>query len=126
MPKLPNTQETSAPWAGSSLSVCLTSRPSVDDTLAFDSSPEYTALKVIHDKSTKWRSFVVEGLPLQCHRANTNFDTLNQSSAKEDHVDASARRYPDGERSKTAISSVRVDFACSAVGNCGSSRPCDH
>jgi len=31
--------------------------------LAFDSSPEYTALKAIRDKSTKWRSFVVEGLP---------------------------------------------------------------
>ena len=37
--------------------------PSVQDALAFDSSPEYTALKPIRDKSTKWRSFVVEGLP---------------------------------------------------------------
>jgi uncharacterized protein (DUF1330 family) len=39
--------------------------PSLDDALAFDSSPEYTALKRIRDKSTKWRSFVVEGLPNQ-------------------------------------------------------------
>lgn len=30
---------------------------------AFDSSPDYTALKPIRDRSTKWRSFVVEGLP---------------------------------------------------------------
>ena len=30
---------------------------------AFDSSPEYTALKVIRDQSTRWRSFVVKGLP---------------------------------------------------------------
>ena len=37
--------------------------PSMEDALAFDSSPEYTALKAIRDKSTKWRSFVVEGLP---------------------------------------------------------------
>jgi uncharacterized protein (DUF1330 family) len=37
--------------------------PSLEDALAFDSSPEYTALKAVRDKSTKWRSFVVEGLP---------------------------------------------------------------
>ena len=37
--------------------------PSLEDALAFDSSPEYTALKPIRDRSTKWRSFVVEGLP---------------------------------------------------------------
>jgi len=36
--------------------------PSVEDALAFDSSPEFTALKPIRDKSTKWRSFVVKGL----------------------------------------------------------------
>lgn len=36
--------------------------PSVQDALAFDSSPEFTALKPIRDKSTKWRSFVVKGL----------------------------------------------------------------
>ena len=36
--------------------------PSVEDALAFDSSPEFTALKPIRDKSTKWRSFVVNGL----------------------------------------------------------------
>ena len=39
--------------------------PSLDDALAFDSSPEYKALKPIRDQSTKWRSFVVEGLPNQ-------------------------------------------------------------
>jgi uncharacterized protein (DUF1330 family) len=39
--------------------------PSVEDALAFDSSPEFTALKPIRDKSTKWRSFVVKGLPTQ-------------------------------------------------------------
>ncbi len=36
--------------------------PSVEDALAHDSSPEYAALKAIRDKSTKWRSFVVEGV----------------------------------------------------------------
>ena len=36
--------------------------PSVEDALAFDSSPEFAALKPIRDKSTKWRSFVVKGL----------------------------------------------------------------
>jgi uncharacterized protein (DUF1330 family) len=36
--------------------------PSLEDAIAFDSSPEYSALKSIRDKSTKWRSFVVEGL----------------------------------------------------------------
>jgi len=39
--------------------------PSVEDALAFDSSAEFTALKPIRDKATKWRSFVVEGLPTQ-------------------------------------------------------------
>ena len=37
--------------------------PSVDDAIAFDSSPAYTALKPIRDKSSNWRSYVVEGLP---------------------------------------------------------------
>lgn len=37
--------------------------PSVDDAVAFDSSPAYTALKPIRDKSSNWRSYVVEGLP---------------------------------------------------------------
>jgi len=37
--------------------------PSLADALAFDSSSEHTALKPICDISTKWRSFVVEGLP---------------------------------------------------------------
>ena len=36
--------------------------PSVEDALAFDSSPEFTALKPIRDKSTKWRSFVINGI----------------------------------------------------------------
>ncbi len=36
--------------------------PSVDDALAYESSPEYTALKPLRDKTTKWRSFVVEGV----------------------------------------------------------------
>lgn len=35
---------------------------SVEDALAFDSSPEYSALKPLRDRSTKWRSYVVEGL----------------------------------------------------------------
>jgi uncharacterized protein (DUF1330 family) len=34
----------------------------VEDALAYDASPEYAALKPIRDKSTKWRSFVVEGM----------------------------------------------------------------
>jgi uncharacterized protein (DUF1330 family) len=37
--------------------------PSVDDALAYDSSPEYVALKPIRDKATNWRSYVVELLP---------------------------------------------------------------
>jgi uncharacterized protein (DUF1330 family) len=37
--------------------------PSLDDARAFDASPEYRALKSIRNKSTKWRSFLVEGLP---------------------------------------------------------------
>jgi uncharacterized protein (DUF1330 family) len=36
--------------------------PSVDDAIAFDSSPAYVALKPIRDKSSNWRSYVVEGL----------------------------------------------------------------
>jgi len=36
--------------------------PSIEDALSYDSSPEYTALKPIRDKSTKWRAYVVEGL----------------------------------------------------------------
>jgi uncharacterized protein (DUF1330 family) len=37
--------------------------PGVEEALAYDTSPEYAALKPIRDKSTKWRSFVVEGVP---------------------------------------------------------------
>ena len=35
---------------------------SVEEALAYDASPEYAAVKPIRDKSTKWRSFVVEGM----------------------------------------------------------------
>jgi uncharacterized protein (DUF1330 family) len=31
--------------------------------IAFDASPEYSALKANRDKSINWRSFVVEGVP---------------------------------------------------------------
>ena len=37
--------------------------PSVDDALAFDTSPAYVALKESRDKSSNWRSYVVEGFP---------------------------------------------------------------
>jgi uncharacterized protein (DUF1330 family) len=37
--------------------------PSVEDALAHDSSKEYAALKPVRDRSTNWRSYVVEGLP---------------------------------------------------------------
>jgi uncharacterized protein (DUF1330 family) len=37
--------------------------PTVDDAVAFDSSPAYVALKEGRDKSSNWRSYVVEGLP---------------------------------------------------------------
>lgn len=37
--------------------------PSIEEALAHDASPEYAALKPLRDKSTKWRSYVVEGLP---------------------------------------------------------------
>ena len=36
---------------------------SVEEALAHDASPEYAALKPLRDKSTKWRSYVVEGMP---------------------------------------------------------------
>ena len=36
--------------------------PSVEDAVAFDSSPQYAALKPIRDKSSKWRSYVAEGI----------------------------------------------------------------
>jgi len=35
---------------------------SVDEAVAFDKSPEYSALKASRDKALRWRSFVVEGL----------------------------------------------------------------
>jgi len=37
--------------------------PSVADAIAFDASPEYSALKANRDRSIQWRSFVVEGVP---------------------------------------------------------------
>jgi len=37
--------------------------PSLEEALAFDSSPGYVALKAARDKSSNWRSYVVEGLP---------------------------------------------------------------
>jgi uncharacterized protein (DUF1330 family) len=36
--------------------------PSVEEAVKFDTSPEFSALKPIRDKSTKWRYFVVGGL----------------------------------------------------------------
>ena len=41
--------------------------PSVEKALAFDSSPGYVALKAARDKSSDWRSYVVEGLPDRRH-----------------------------------------------------------
>jgi uncharacterized protein (DUF1330 family) len=35
---------------------------SVDEAVAFDRSPEHSALKASRDKATRWRSYVVEGL----------------------------------------------------------------
>ena len=35
---------------------------SVDEAIAFDSSPAYTTLKPLRDKSSNWRSYVVEGV----------------------------------------------------------------
>jgi uncharacterized protein (DUF1330 family) len=37
--------------------------PTVEDAIAFDSSPSYAALKPLRDKSSNWRSYVVEGPP---------------------------------------------------------------
>ena len=36
---------------------------SVEEAQAFDSSPAYVALKAGRDKSSIWRSYIVEGLP---------------------------------------------------------------
>ena len=43
-------------------SITIVQFPSVEDAVAFDSSPQYAALKPIRDKSSKWRSYVVEGI----------------------------------------------------------------
>ena len=54
--------------AGTSLSgeppktVAIIQFASIQEALAFDASPEYTALKANRDQSLKWRSFVVEGV----------------------------------------------------------------
>lgn len=39
--------------------------PDMETAEAHDASPGYTALKANRDKSAKWRSYVVEGLPTQ-------------------------------------------------------------
>lgn len=36
--------------------------PTVEDAIAFDTSPQYSAIKETRDKSIRWRSFVVEGV----------------------------------------------------------------
>ncbi len=44
-------------------SITIVMFPSMEAADAYDSSAAYTALKANRDKSAKWRSFVVEGLP---------------------------------------------------------------
>ena len=44
-------------------SITIVMFPSMEAAVAFDSSAAYTALKANRDKSSKWRSYVVEGLP---------------------------------------------------------------
>ena len=44
-------------------SITIVMFPSMKAAEAFDSSAAYTALKANRDKSAKWRSYVVEGLP---------------------------------------------------------------
>ena len=44
-------------------SITIVTFPSMEAAEAFDSSAAYTALKANRDKSAKWRSYVVEGLP---------------------------------------------------------------
>jgi uncharacterized protein (DUF1330 family) len=39
--------------------------PSLEEALAFEHSPQYQALIPIRDKGTKWRAYLVEGLPAQ-------------------------------------------------------------
>ena len=52
------------PLAGESpKTISIIKFPSVDDAVAFDTSPAYVALKEGRDKSSTWRSYVVEGLP---------------------------------------------------------------
>lgn len=43
-------------------SITIVQFPSVEDAIAFDASPHYSALKPIRDKSSKWRSYVAEGM----------------------------------------------------------------
>ncbi len=44
-------------------SITIVMFPSMEAADAYDSSAAYTALKANRDKSAKWRSYVVEGLP---------------------------------------------------------------
>ena len=44
-------------------SITILMYPSMEAAEAFNSSAAYTALKANRDKSAKWRSYVVEGLP---------------------------------------------------------------
>ena len=44
-------------------SITIVMFPSMEAAVAFDSSAAYTALKANRDKSSKWRSYVAEGLP---------------------------------------------------------------
>jgi len=37
--------------------------PSLEEALAFENSPQYQALVSTRDKGTRWRAYVVEGLP---------------------------------------------------------------
>ena len=43
-------------------SITIVKFPSIDEAIAFDASPAYTALKANRDKSSNWRSYAVEGL----------------------------------------------------------------
>lgn len=42
--------------------------PSLEEALAFENSTQYKALVSARDKGTKWRAYVVEGLPEQAER----------------------------------------------------------
>jgi uncharacterized protein (DUF1330 family) len=42
--------------------------PSLEEALAFENSTQYKALVSARDKGTKWRAYVVEGLPEQAEQ----------------------------------------------------------